>query len=83
MVCLQTSFAFKVYLLCQQKIKLFLCLLGEEEENDDEEGMCVKFVSWIHAFILLPNKENSEHLKHFMSTAKSRPSEQATEPQTN
>ena len=45
MVCLLTSFASKVYLLFEQKIKLFLFLLGEEEENDDEEGMCVKFVS--------------------------------------
>ena len=82
MVCLLTSFASKVYLLCDQKIKLFLFLL-DEEEIDVEEGMCVKFVSWIHVLILLPNKENSEHLKHFMTTAKSRASEQATEPQTN
>ena len=71
-----------MYLLCEQKIKLFLFLLGEEEVNDDKEGMCVKFVLWIHVLILLPNKENSEHLKHFMTTAKSRASEQATEPQT-
>ena len=52
MVCLLTSFVFKVYLLCEQKIKLLLFLLGEEEENDDEEGMCVKFASWIHALII-------------------------------
>ena len=47
---LLNSFVSIVYILCEQNIEFSLFLL-DGEDSDDEEGMCVKLVWWIHMLV--------------------------------